>query len=67
MLQQRSNVKRERFVQSEKQHGEMVVIDEGIQIDLSDEQCSNADSPSFQTLQQLSNVKIDRFVQFSKQ
>jgi hypothetical protein len=54
-------------VQLEKQLSEMVSIDEGIQIDRSDEQCANADSPSVETLQQLSNVKIERFLQLEKQ
>jgi hypothetical protein len=45
----------------------MVLIDEGIQIDWSDEQFSNADGPRVETLEQLSNVKIERFVQFQKQ
>jgi hypothetical protein len=53
-------------VQSKKQPDEMVSIDEGIQIDWSDEQFSNADSPRVETLQQLSNVKIERFAQSKK-
>jgi hypothetical protein len=44
----------------------MVSIDEGIQIDWSDEQLSNAQQPSFETLQPFSNVKIERFVQLQK-
>jgi hypothetical protein len=50
-----------------KQLSEIVSIDEGIQIDRSDEQNENAYSPRFETLQQLSNVKIERFMQLKKQ
>jgi hypothetical protein len=45
----------------------MVSIDEGIQIECSDEQFPNANSPRPETLQQLSNVKIERFLQPLKQ
>jgi hypothetical protein len=45
----------------------MVSIDEGIQIDGSDEQLENANAPRVVTRQQLSNVKIERFVQSKKQ
>jgi hypothetical protein len=45
----------------------MVSIDDGMQIDRSDEQFANADSPSFEILQSLSNVKIERFVHLKKQ
>jgi hypothetical protein len=62
-----SKVTLDRALQCEKQSEEMVLIDEGIQIDWSDEQFSNADSPSFETLEPRSNVKRERFVQFRKQ
>jgi hypothetical protein len=45
----------------------MVSIDEGIQIEGSDEQFANASSPRFEILQSLSNVKIERHVQLEKQ
>jgi hypothetical protein len=45
----------------------MISIDEGIQIDSSDEQLENADSPRFEILEPLSNVKIERFVHLKKQ
>jgi hypothetical protein len=40
-----SNVELERLAQPEKQDFEMVPIDEGIQIDRSDEQGESVDSP----------------------
>jgi hypothetical protein len=45
----------------------MVSIDEGIQIDRSDEQVQNADVPRVETLQSLSNVKMERLPQLRKQ
>jgi hypothetical protein len=44
-----ANVRSESFVQSLKQHLQIVSIDQGMQIDFSDEQPSNADSPQIET------------------
>jgi hypothetical protein len=57
----------ERLVKSRKHSLEIVSIDEGIQIDSSDEQLENADSPRVDTLQPISIVKMERFVQSWKQ
>jgi hypothetical protein len=45
----------------------MISIDEGIQIDLSDVQSSNADSPRLEIWQPDSNVSSERPWQFKKQ
>jgi hypothetical protein len=45
----------------------MVSIDEGIQIDRSDEQFSNEHPPRVTTAQELSNAKIERSIQLQKQ
>jgi hypothetical protein len=47
-------------VQLRKQDSEIVSIDEGRQIDSSDEQSENADSPRSESLDPLSNVKVAR-------
>jgi hypothetical protein len=44
----------------------MVSADEGTQIDRSDEQCQNADSPSTAILEFASNVTVVRCMQLLK-
>jgi hypothetical protein len=46
---------------------EIVSIDEGIQIDRTDEQFLNVDSPRIETVQPLSKVNFERFVHFPTQ
>jgi hypothetical protein len=55
-----SNDKFERSEHEQKQESEIVVIDEGSQIDLSDRQLANADVPKLETLEQDSNARYDR-------
>jgi hypothetical protein len=50
-------------VQTLKQYRPIVAIDEGIQIDGSDEQSAKADSPMTETLQPDSHVKFKRALQ----
>jgi hypothetical protein len=45
----------------------MISIEEGIQIDSSDEQYENADSPSSEIWQPRSNVNVERCLQQVKQ
>jgi hypothetical protein len=62
-----SNVTFARRLQFLKQDLEIVSIDEGMQIDVSDEQFSKADSPRFERREPIAKVKCDRFRQSLKQ
>jgi anti-sigma regulatory factor (Ser/Thr protein kinase) len=61
-----SNVTRERVLQLQKQHSEIVSIDEGMQIEASDTQFSNADSPRSERHEPGSKVTVERLVQSAK-
>jgi hypothetical protein len=56
-----------RFLQPVKQELEIVSIDDGRQIDPSDEHPRNADSPRLETREPGSNVKVESVLQPSKQ
>jgi hypothetical protein len=55
-----SNAKFERLLQSVKQNGEIVSIDEGIQTECNDVQEVNAYGPRFESLEPDSNLKSER-------
>jgi hypothetical protein len=55
------------FRQSLKQHGKIASIDEGRQIDWSEEQFSNADSPRIKILEPASKANVERAVHPQKQ
>jgi hypothetical protein len=57
-------VKAERWLQRSKQNVEIVSTDEGMRIDRSDEQSSNADWPSIETLQLASNFTLESCAQW---
>jgi hypothetical protein len=61
-----SNSKSSRSLQGVKQDLEIVSIDEGRQIDQSEEQWSKADSPRFESREPGSKVKCSRFRQDRK-
>jgi hypothetical protein len=67
MRQPDSNVKLERSLHLLKQKSGILSIDEGMQIDLSDEQCPNAESPRAENLEPDSNVKLERSLHLLKQ
>jgi hypothetical protein len=56
-----SNVTPERVLQTEKQLDESVAIDEGIQIDRSDEENQKAHGPRIEMVQPGSKAKIETF------
>jgi hypothetical protein len=67
MIPPDSNVKSESRRQYPKQDLQIAPMEEGIQIDCSDEQNSKADGPSIETLHPDSNVKVESFPQDMKQ
>jgi hypothetical protein len=56
-----------RFAHTAKQEGEIASTEDGIQIDRSDAQRPNADSPRLEILEPGSNVKFERDLQPKKQ
>jgi hypothetical protein len=62
-----SNVEIGRFLYAEKQGVKMCLIDEGIQIEVRDEQEENADLCTVETREPLSNVILESFAHFEKQ
>jgi hypothetical protein len=67
MLHPGSNVTFQSRLHDLKQDGQIVSIDDGIQIDSSDTQDPNASSPRVRTLEPHSNVKTDNLVHEQKQ
>jgi hypothetical protein len=61
-----SNMRCSRFWQKWKQFVEIVLTEEGIEIDRRDEQLLNAESPKTETLEPGSNVKSERSLQSRK-
>jgi hypothetical protein len=62
-----SKVTVKRFLQQRKQWSKIVATDEGIQIDRSEAQNENADSPRTESREPGSNANVERFSQERKQ
>jgi hypothetical protein len=67
MAQPDAKVRSQSFLHDLKQPWQIVRIDEGMQIDCSDEHFSNAESPRHETRQRGSNATVKRILQWLKQ